>query len=202
MNIAVVPTSSTLAVQARQYAGPDLERRDLFVLDCPDATFFHRIGWCEIFESVFHNRTHYLLAERGVEIVGVLPLVQLKGLLFGHSQQSLPFAVYGGPATLDADARTALQRMAVELGCELGVEYLELPNRSPGEPPWHGCNQDATFCKNLLPKVEANMLASPRKRRTLVRKVIQRELRSEIDSSTDRFFELYAGNQHRYEIFV
>jgi FemAB-related protein (PEP-CTERM system-associated) len=42
------------------------------------------------------------------------------------------------------------------------------------------------------------MLAIPRKQRAMVRKGIQRELRSEIDSGTDRFFELYADNQHRH----
>ena len=52
---------------------------------CPDATFFHRFAWREIYESVFNHRTHYLLAERGDEIVGVLPLVELRSLLFGHS---------------------------------------------------------------------------------------------------------------------
>jgi len=43
-------------------------------------------------------RTHYLVAERGSEIVGVLPLAEVKSRLFGHALTSLPFCVYGGPA--------------------------------------------------------------------------------------------------------
>ena len=42
------------------------------------------------------------------------------------------------------------------------------------------------------------MLAIPRKQRAMVRKGLQRELRSEIDATTDRFFALYADNQHRH----
>ena len=39
---------------------------------------------------------HYLLAERGGAIVGVLPLAEVKSRLFGHALVSLPFGVYGG----------------------------------------------------------------------------------------------------------
>ncbi len=51
---------------------------------------------------------------------------------------------------------------------------------------------------HILPEVEANLLAIPRKQRAMVRKGIKAELRSEIDESVDRFFELYADNVHRH----
>ena len=55
-----------------------------------------------------------------------------------------------------------------------------------------------TFRKALLPEVEANLLAIPRKQRAMVRKGIDRGLVGEIDRGVDRFFELYADNQHRH----
>ena len=55
-----------------------------------------------------------------------------------------------------------------------------------------------TFRKAILPEEEANMLAIPRKQRAMVRKGIKNELRSEIDSTVDRFFALYADNVHRH----
>jgi len=55
-----------------------------------------------------------------------------------------------------------------------------------------------TFRKEILPDGEANMLAIPRKQRAMVRKGIQRGLRSELDVSVDRFFALYTDNVHRH----
>jgi len=176
----------------------DLERWERFVFECPAATFFHRVGWRELYEGVFRHRTHYLLAERDDRIVGVLPLVQLKSLLFGHSLVSLPFAVYGGVAATDAEATRALHRFAVVLGRELGVDHLELRNVASAEPTWPRQELYVTFRKTLLPEVEANMQAIPRKQRAMVRKGVQRGLRSEIDAGVDRFFELYADNMHRH----
>jgi len=176
----------------------DLERWERFVFECPAATFFHRVGWREIYEDVLRHRTHYLLAERDNRIVGVLPLVQLKSLLFGHSLVSLPFAVYGGVAATDAEATRALHRFAVVLGRELGVDHLELRNVASAEPTWPRQELYVTFRRTLLPEVEANMQAIPRKQRAMVRKGVQRGLRSEIDAGVDRFFELYADNMHRH----
>lgn len=198
MNLVDLPFSATASLVVRPYRDGDRERWERFVYACPQATFFHRIGWRDIYEDVFRHRTHYLLAERGQQIVGVLPLVQLKSLLFGHSLVSLPFAVYGGAAATEEAATRALHQAAVELGRELGVSHLELRNREAAEPEWPRQDLYVTFRKELLPEVEANMQAIPRKQRAMVRKGIQRNLRSEIDTGTDRFFELYADNQHRH----
>jgi FemAB-related protein (PEP-CTERM system-associated) len=186
------------ALTVRPYHDADRAAWESYVFACPQATFFHRIGWREIFETVFRHRTHYLIAWRGAQIVGVLPLVQLKSVLFGHALVSLPFAVYGGVAVSEPLATDALHRAATELGRRLGVQHLELRNRESLEPSWPQQDLYVTFRKNLLPEVEANMLAIPRKQRAVVRKGIQRNLRSEIDADTDRFFALYADNQHRH----
>jgi FemAB-related protein (PEP-CTERM system-associated) len=185
-------------VTVRPFAASDRQRWEAFVLACPQATFFHRIGWREVFEGEFRHRTHYLLACRGEAVVGVLPLVELKSMLFGHALVSLPFAVYGGVAVSEPAAADALHKAAADLGRKVGVQHLELRNRERLEPSWPHQDLYVTFRKNLLPEVEANMLAIPRKQRAVVRKGIQRNLRSEIDADTDRFFDLYADNQHRH----
>ncbi|MBP6800955.1 MAG: peptidoglycan bridge formation protein FemAB, partial [Zoogloea sp.] len=99
-------------VKVRPYEAGDASRWNAFVFGCPDATFFHRIEWRDIMESVFRHRTHYLLAERDGQIVAVLPLVEVKSRLFGHAMTSLPFAVYGGIAGSDAEAVDALDEAA------------------------------------------------------------------------------------------
>ena len=51
-------------VGVRRFVAADAPAWDAFVQRCPDATFFHRIGWRDIIEDVFRHRTHYLIAER------------------------------------------------------------------------------------------------------------------------------------------
>lgn len=185
-------------LQVRPMRESDAARWDGFVDRCSAATFFHRAGWAQIIGEVFRHRTHYLLAERGGEIAGVLPLAQVKSRLFGHSLVSLPFAVYGGVAATDPGAVAALHAAAVELARELGVEHLELRNLQRTEPDWPQQDLYVTFRRPILPDVEANLLAIPRKQRAMVRKAIGRQLSSEVDPGVDRFFALYADNVHRH----
>ena len=184
--------------QVRAFLEHDRASWTSFVQACPDATFFHRIEWRDVIERVFGHRTHYLLAERDGQITGVLPLAQVKSLLFGHSLVSLPFAVYGGAAVSDEQARSLLHEAAVELARQLGVDHLELRNRVSYEPGWPQQNLFVTFRKAIQPDLEANMLAIPRKQRAMVRKAIGRGLVSKIDADVGRFFDLYADNAHRH----
>ena len=198
MTSGVAKSSGAGALTVHRYQDGDSAAWEAFVFACPEATFFHRIGWREILEAVFNHRTHYLIARRNGQIVGVLPLARVKSLLFGNALVSLPFAVYGGVAATDPAAAGALHQSAIELAREIGVQHLELRNRESREDTWPRQELYVTFRKTLLPEVEANMLAIPRKQRAVVRKGIQRSLRSEIDADTDRFFALYADNQHRH----
>jgi FemAB-related protein (PEP-CTERM system-associated) len=185
-------------VSARAFRDGDADAWERYVQACPEATFFHRLGWREILEEVFRHRTHYLVSERNGALCGVLPLAQVKSRLFGHSLVSLPFAVYGGAAADDSAAVAALHAAAVELARDLGVTHLELRNRLPREADWPAQDLYVTFRREILPDVEANMLAIPRKQRAMVRKGLQRGLVAEVDGGVERFFALYADNQHRH----
>ena len=176
----------------------DAARWDAFVFACPDATFFHRAGWRTVMERAFGHRTHYLLAERGGDIVGVLPLTEIKSRLFGHSLVSNPFCVYGGIAAADDTARDALDQQARALARQLGVSHLEYRNLKPFHTDWPTQDLYFTFRKPIDPDVEANMLAIPRKQRAMVRKGIKNGLTSEFDPDVDRFFAVFADNVKRH----
>lgn len=171
---------------------------DAYVLACPQATFFHRAGWLRIMREVFRHDTHFLMAKREGRICGVLPLAHVNSLLFGNALTSLPFAVFGGTAADDAESAAALEQEAQAIAQKLGVDHLELRHMERRHPDWPEQDLYVTFRKELLPDEEANMLAIPRKQRAMVRKGIKNELKSEIDSSVDRFFALYADNVHRH----
>jgi len=198
VNLTDAPLAARTSISVRLFRDGDAGAWEAFVLACPEATFFHRIGWREILRDVFRHAPHYLLAEHAGRIVGVLPLAQVKSRLFGHSLVSLPFAVYGGVAVADVAAVAPLHAAARELARELGVDHLELRNCVPREADWPRQDLYVTFRRAILPDVEANMLAIPRKQRAMVRKAIQRNLVGEVDSRVDRFFALYADNQHRH----
>jgi len=192
------PIAASAPLTVRLFREGDRAAWAAFVQRCPEATFFHRIEWRDIIEGVFRHRTHYLIAERGAELSGVLPLAQVKSLLFGHALVSLPFAAYGGAAVTDEAARPELHAAAEALARELGADHLELRNRVAREPQWPRQDLYVTYRKAILPDVEANLAAIPRKQRAMVRKGIARGLASEIDDGIERFFELYADNVHRH----
>lgn len=189
----------TLAIKrlTREDAG-QAARWDAFVQSCPDASFFHLSAWQGLIEDVFRHATHYLYAERDGVIEGVLPLGQVRSLLFGHALTSLPFAVYGGVAAGNDEAAHALVAEARRLAETLGVDHLELRHTQARHPDWPTQDLYVTFRKELLPDEEANLLAIPRKQRAMVRKGIKHGLRAEIDPDVERFFALYADNVHRH----
>ena len=174
------------------------QRWDAFVAGCRETTFFHRAGWQDIIDEVFHHPTCFLYAERAGQIEGVLPLAHVKSLLFGNALVSLPFAVYGGVAASTPEAAQALESEAQSIARQLGVEHLELRHVDQRHADWPTQDLYVCFRKTLAAEVEANMMAIPRKQRAMVRKGISNGLRSEIDDDTDRFFPLYADNVLRH----
>jgi FemAB-related protein (PEP-CTERM system-associated) len=184
-------------LRVRNLEPADFSRWDRFVSACPEATFFHRAGWKTVIEHAFAHRTHFLYAEEGDLIQGVLPLAEIRSLLFGHSLVSLPFCVYGGIAAETERARHALDESARALAQNLGVDHLEYRSLTPHHPDWVHKDLYVTFKKEIDPDAERNLVAIPRKQRAMVRKGIKAGLTGEIDEGVDRFFSAYSESVHR-----
>ena len=73
----------------------DVGRWDAFVMACPQATFFHRLGWQVLFEDIFGHDSYFCMRESGGVIRGYCPGA-CQSRLFGKALTSLPFSVYGG----------------------------------------------------------------------------------------------------------
>ncbi|WP_249384034.1 FemAB family XrtA/PEP-CTERM system-associated protein [Chitinivorax sp. B] len=181
----------------REMSADDVARWDTFVEQCPEATFFHRAGWKRVIEGAFGHRCHFLLAERAGQIEGVLPLCQVKSLLFGNSLVSLPFCVYGGAVARFDDVRAKLDEAAIQLAHHKGVDHLEYRSERACHPDWAHKDLYVTFRKEIDPDVDANMLAIPRKQRAMVRKAIKFELQGQLDDDVERFFTAYSTSVHR-----
>src|SRR5262249_49657110 len=121
-----VVDSQPRTVRVRQLEPGGFARWDAFVDECPDATFFHRAGWKRVLETGLGHQTFYLYAENAAgAIVGVLPLVFIRSVLFGRSLSSTAFCVYGGPAVVAAPVADALTARALEIAERLRVGHLE-----------------------------------------------------------------------------
>lgn len=177
----------------RLASGHDAESWDTYVAAHPHGTFFHRYGWKRLIESTYGYPGHYLLAERSGVICGVLPLGEVRHLLFGHSLISVPFCVYGGVLADDEETRTALEVRAIALAQELGVSHLETRNERPMRDDWK--RKDGlyvTFKREISADHDANMNAIPRKQRAMVRKGIKAGLVGEPDDGIDHLYAAYS----------
>ena len=184
---------SQTSLAVRPFRPGDERAWDEFVLAHPGGTFFHLAGWRRVVERAFRHPTHYVLAERGGRVAGVLPLTHVRSRLFGSSLISNAFAVHGGPLGADAESVRALEAEAVRLMEALAVPVLEFRDFSIERSGWPSKSDlYAAFRRTLDPEPERNMMAIPRKQRAMVRKAMRYELHSEIDDGVDRLHRIYS----------
>jgi FemAB-related protein (PEP-CTERM system-associated) len=174
---------------------------DDYVARHPDGSFFHRAAWASVLREAFGHAPHFLLARRAGAIAGVLPLALQKSPLFGSSLIALPFCVYGGPLSDDAEVEAALTEAAEALMARLGQSAMEWRTRTgfAGDPPpgWQERSDlYVTFRKPISADHEANLKAIPRKQRAVVRKGIDKGidgvLTSELGQDVDLCHRIYA----------
>jgi FemAB-related protein (PEP-CTERM system-associated) len=114
-------------VEVAEARGDRLEW-NAFVEGSPGGSTFHRWEWRDVYRDCYGHEAPYLEARRGGVLVGVLPLVRVRSLLFGHYLVSSPYVSYGGPVG-DAEAERALSAAAARLA--RGAKLVELRSRGP-----------------------------------------------------------------------
>jgi FemAB-related protein (PEP-CTERM system-associated) len=180
-------------IEIRAASESDAKAWDDYVLAHPHGTFFHRYGWKRLIESTYRYPGHYLLAECAGRLCGVLPLGEVRHLLFGHSLISVPFCVYGGVLADNAVARETLEDYAMQVARRLKVGHLELRNQRPVRDDWQRRDDlYVTFKRELSEDHDANMGAIPRKQRAMVRKGIKCGLVGELDEGVEHLYQAYS----------
>jgi FemAB-related protein (PEP-CTERM system-associated) len=114
------------AVEVALATSVDRAAWDAFVAAHPAATGYHEWEWGSVFKRAFGHQPEYLVARRGSRIAGVLPLVELRSVLFGRLMSSLPFVNYGGVVSESDEVTAALVRAATTLAQGRGARHLEL----------------------------------------------------------------------------
>lgn len=91
-----------------------------------DAAGYHSWRWRQVFTEAFGHEPVYLIAREGGLITGVLPMVQIKSLLFGRTLTSLPFLNYGGVMADGAEVAQALVEAAQAEARRRRCSHVEL----------------------------------------------------------------------------
>jgi len=153
---------------------------DAFVRAAEGATPFHLPAWSLAIAKGCGQKPHYLLAETGGEIVGVLPLTEVRSAIFGQALVSAGFAVDGGVL---GQGTELLAHAAWELAETLGCPTMELRG-GPAPEDWD-TNHDTYlgFSRELAADDDAELLKIPRKQRAEVRKALSFDL--QIDTAGD-----------------
>jgi hypothetical protein len=96
------------------------------VLQFPEATIFHSAAWCRTLLEAYGYTPLYLAAYRGAEMIGALPLMEVKSRLTGTRGVSLPFSDFVPPLVREPEVADTLLENALELGREKEWKYLDL----------------------------------------------------------------------------
>lgn len=127
----------------RQSAGQALlDGIDQFVLAHPEATFYHSSRYHAFLLDLLGARCHSLVALRGGEVVGILPLMTVDGPC-GVVVNSLPFyGSYGGVLAAEPSfasllwehARALIERLDVTVTTVVSNPFAANADGIPGEP--------------------------------------------------------------------
>lgn len=142
---------------------------DSFARRQPGFTHFHLWRWRDVIQEVFGHECLYLSVRDGTEVQGILPLVRVRSLLFGHYLVSMPFLNYGGPLGTEPAVR-ALVAHATDLARTGGVRLLEMRSRIPLPIELTASHRKITVILDLQATPELTFKAFDSKLRSQVRR--------------------------------
>jgi len=171
---ASAPRSDQEIIFRYASAEDDVER-DAYLRTRSDSTVFHLSGWSRAVERAFGAQRRDLIATRGEEIVGVLPVSTCRRAFGGSNWISAPWGVYGGPVSNSPELSRKLVDLAMERAAESGAKRLEL--RCLEDPKLEGFAESdlyVTFRKELPATEEEVFRTFPRTERKYLRHAVER----------------------------
>jgi serine/alanine adding enzyme len=174
----------------------DEARWDAYVESHVHARGYHLIAWRRIIEQSFGHPTHYLMAESGGRITGVLPAVRLRSPLFGDFLISLPFVNYGGACADDDGAVRQLMQALADLGREKGVDHVEIRTETSTDYGLRARSAKVSMRKQLPATAEEMSKAFPAKLRSQIKRAQQEMMTVRIgrEAELDAFYRVFSIN--------
>jgi FemAB-related protein (PEP-CTERM system-associated) len=190
---AFVPVPTTSIRKAILDDPGERARIDAFLAGRSDAQPFYRPEWSLAVERGCRQRAHYLLAEDGAgALAGLLPLTEMRSLLFGSALVSTGFGVGGGTLAANDRAAAALADAAWALAGKLGCPSVELRG-GPAPEGWQVREGTyANFARPLESDDDAILKAIPRKQRAEVRRAQGLGLNVSVGRDLDAHYRVYS----------
>lgn len=161
-----------------------------------DASIYHDSRWSHLIKKVFGHDSYHLIALDGDEVVGILPLVQLKSLLFGNFIVSMPYFNYGGAIANDKVIENALMQRAIELASELGAEHIEFRDTDLRDKSWSLRTDKVNMILDLPETAELLGKSIGAKKRSQIRRPQKEGVQSAIGGVEllDEFYRVFSIN--------
>ena len=175
----------------------DYEKRwNDFVTNSPEGGLYHLTAWRNVIEKSYSHKSHYLLAEEGGKLKGILPLFLVKSRLFGNSLVSLPFVDSAGLCSEGNQVEMALLEEAGKIASDEAVDYLELRQKNACNLKLETKTNKVTLSLNLDDDPQKLWKKLPSERRNRIRKTEKLGLSVEFagKESLDCFFQIFAAN--------
>lgn len=138
---------------------------------------YYRWQFKDLIKNAFGHQTHHLAAtDPKGNLAAVLPLTELKSLLFGHFAVSLPYVNYGGVLVDDAhpDAARAILRTVSDWSKRRNIEHTTLrQDRSLNQCDWDLQTHKLAMVLELPDTPDALMKSFKSKLRAQVRRPIK-----------------------------
>jgi serine/alanine adding enzyme len=196
LGVGVIPPTEVTVRES--FDAATAARWNGFLTERPGARVVHRAEWAAIFRDGLGHQPKFLEATENGRIVGVMPLVFMKSLLFGRFLVSSPYVNVGGPVAENERIEGLLISKAVELADELDVDRLELRNEKEIDHPFLTVKRtDKKIMLRPLPETTEELLKGYG---SLFRSKVLRGERNGVEFSfggvelLDDFYDVFAVN--------
>ena len=156
---------------------------------------FHlRSEWGTVFRNALQHRPHFLWATQADSIVGVLPLMFIKGPLFGRFLVSQPYLNTGGVLADSAGVASDLVDAAIVLADQLDAKHLELRHeRQVDHPGFNAASTEKVHMRLPLPETADELWNGLKSKvRSQIRKPLNNESLSAHFGGVERLDEFYS----------
>jgi serine/alanine adding enzyme len=168
---------------------------DEYVLNHPNSTFYHQIGWKNVIEKTYGHKPRYLVAKESDKITGILPLFLLKNIFFGKKLISIPFAPYGGVCADSKEVESILLEEAKKIIDNRSLDYLEIRQLESGEKEFQTNTTYTTLILDLNPNSEIIWKGFRKTMRRYVTKSLENKFQFINNSNNiNEFYKVYAQN--------
>lgn len=105
---------------------------DKYVRTKPEASIYHQSKWLTLIESSLNQKGVYLIAKDTTNnVVGILPIINLKSWLFGNYMVSMPYFNYGAAIADSPEIEAQLMQAAIKQGEALKVSHIQFRTSEP-----------------------------------------------------------------------